>query len=402
MKKVGLAIVAYKNNYGSMLQSFATQKMISILGLYPEIIRTEGIDKEIKTAKIQYFIKRFLNPDDRKYVYSMIYSKLKKNISSDYAAKSAVRDKKYKEFLQKWFQFSKPCSSRLELSEMCKEYEDVIVGSDQLWRPSNIEGDFFTLNFVPQQINKVSYSTSFGVSVLPKFQIPKATAFLKRLNYISVREETGRELVKKLIGQNAPVVCDPSMLFDADDWMEIQQEAPIISGPYILCYFLGESSLYRSFAHRLKQETGYKIVGLLHGATYIPSDDSFPDEALYDAGPSEFVNLVRNASYICTDSFHGCVFSILHEKTFFAFRRFEEGSELSTNDRLNTLFSWTGLEERMINGNESVKKCISLEINYNTVLAKVSEKRKQSIDFLMNALGQRSYFNNKVDIKRQS
>jgi hypothetical protein len=390
MEKVGLAVVLYKKNYGSVLQSYATQKVVFNLGFHPETIRIEGIEKEIKVAKVKYFIKRCLKLNEMKYLYSKIQSILKRKFSSDYASNSTTRDKNYEKFIQKWFHFSKLCNSKLELSAMCKEYCAVIVGSDQLWRPSNIEGDFFTLNFVTDEINKIAYSTSFGVSVLPKSIVKKTNEFLNRFNYISVREESGRELVKKITGKDVPVLCDPSMLLDSDDWMEIQQIKPLISDKYILCYFLGDNSLHRSFARRLKMETGFKIIGLLHGATYIPGDDFFPDEALYDIGPSEFINLVRNAAYVCTDSFHGSVFSILYERTFFAFRRFKDGSESSTNDRLNTLFSWTGLQDRMLTGNEDVKECIVLEIKYDTVLARVSEKRKQAIDFLKNALGQNS------------
>jgi hypothetical protein len=387
MKKVGLAIVTYKHNYGSMLQSFATQKIISRLGFNPEMIRIEGIDKKIKAAKIKYFIGRIFSFEERKYIYSILRSMRKKRFSTEHARNIAIRNRKYLEFVDNYFNFSRLCSSRSELSAMCTQYAAVVVGSDQLWRPSNIEGDFFTLNFVPAKINKIAYATSFGVAVLPNRQRAKASTFLKRFNHISVREESGRDLVKTLIGHNVPVVCDPSMLLDASDWMEIQPAAPILSEPYILCYFLGDNELYRNFAQRLRNETGYKIIGLLHGAAYIPSDDVFPDYALYDVGPSEFLNLIRNASYICTDSFHGCVFSILHEKQFFSFRRFEEESELSTNDRLNTLFSWTGLKNRLLSGSENVRECIAEEINYYPVSAKVLKMRKESLEYLRNAFG---------------
>lgn len=316
MDKIGLAIVAYKKNYGSFLQSYATQKVISNLGFSPEIIRIEGVEKEINRAKFKYFMGRCFKPSEIKYLYSKIFSILKNRLSSDFAQKSKIRNKKYNDFFDSYFKHSKLCKSRSELSSMCKAYSSVVVGSDQLWRPSNIAGDFFTLTFVPIEINKIAYATSFGVSVLPRSQHKKAASFLKRIDHISVREDSGRDLVKELIGREVPVVCDPSMLLDADEWMEIQQESPIIDDDYILCYFLGDNSTYRKFAHRLKKVTGFKIIGLLHGATYIPSDDSFPDEALYDVGPSEFINLIRNANYVCTDSFHGSVFSILNKKEF--------------------------------------------------------------------------------------
>ena len=182
------------------------------------------------------------------------------------------------------------------------------------------------------------------------------------------------------------MVCDPTMMLNADEWMTIQEKKTIIKDKYILCYFMGDNTTHREFVKRLKAVTGYKIVGLLHGATYIPSDDHLVDEAPYDIGPGEFINLIRNAEYMCTDSFHGTVFSILNSTKFFSFRRYSDSSEFSTNDRLHTLLKWTGLSERMLYGTEDVQYYSELEIDFDKVLNIVEQKRKKSFEYLKSAL----------------
>jgi hypothetical protein len=98
------------------------------------------------------------------------------------------------------------------------------------------------------------------------------------------------------------------------------------------------------------------------------------------------VNLIRNAQYVCTDSFHCCVFSILNSTKFFAFRRWPDGSKFSANDRLYTLLKFTGLERRLLMGTEDVDTCIADQIDFADVLEKVAAKRQMSMEFLVKAL----------------
>lgn len=106
--------------------------------------------------------------------------------------------------------------------------------------------------------------------------------------------------------------------------MCIQPARPVVQGDYILCYFLGNNTADRQFARRLREKTGCKTVALLHLDEYIRADESYADETPFDVGPGELLNLIRNARYIVTDSFHGSVFSILNRKTFFTSRRIKK------------------------------------------------------------------------------
>ncbi len=389
MQKIGLAVVTYKDNFGSALQTYATQRVLNDLGYETGIFDISGVHKDINIKKVKYYLRRVLQRDERKYLFDNLLSRGRKktNASSDkYAENMRIRHLMYQRFNEQWLSFFPRVDGWNGLTKQSLECSHVVVGSDQLWRPSNIAGGYFTLEFVPDRIDKIALSTSFGVSELPKSMYKHAAFFLNRINSISVRENTGKRIVKNLTGRDIPVVCDPTMLLDAQKWMEIQDDKPFTDGDYILVYFMGDNPQHREFVKKLKAATGYKIVGLLHGATYVAADEGLVDEEPYDVGPSEFINLIRNAKYMCTDSFHGTVFSILHGTEFFSFRRYEDASEFSTNDRLHTLLEWTGLSERMLYGNEDVNKCIENTVDWNSVLNKVSLRRSDSMNYLRNAL----------------
>ena len=168
--------------------------------------------------------------------------------------------------------------------------------------------------------------------------------------------------------------------------MVIQPKERLIQDKYIFCYFLGKTVEYRKFAERLKEKTGYKIVSLNHLDEYVKYSDKFADEAPFDIGPSEFLNLIRNAEFVCTDSFHGTVFSLINHKKFFVFRRYKKHSKVSTNSRLNSLLKIVDLIDRMLEGEESVEDLVEKEIDYEVVDQKLEEFREESKAFLRGAL----------------
>ena len=168
--------------------------------------------------------------------------------------------------------------------------------------------------------------------------------------------------------------------------MEIQQKDRFIEEPYIFCYFIGGTQIHRDFVKRLKEETGLKIVALTHVDHYMKSDEGYADYTPYDVGPSEFLNLIRNASYVCTDSFHSTVFSILYKKEFFEFKRYTEKTKQSTNSRLDTLFDLTGIHDRMLNGDEDIQKCLDMKIDYEKVHRNLALVREESYRYLRAAL----------------
>lgn len=387
--RIGIAGVTYKENFGSALQTYATQYFLEKMGYDVRIFEIKGVHRSIHIKKLFYYSSRLFDPVELKYLLANLKSRTRKSASlptDQYAIDMQTRKQVYVEFNKKWNKMLPMVNSWKELSKQASEMHAVVVGSDQLWRPSNIVGGFYTLEFVPDNIKKISFSTSFGVPELPQKLYKKANEYLSRIDHISVRENTGADIVKSICGRNATVVCDPTMMLTAEEWMHIQDEKPFAEGKYILMYLMGDNPIQREYTKKMSKLTGCRIIGLLHGATYIAYDEDVVDEKPYNVGPSEFVNLIRNAQYVCTDSFHCCVFSILNSTPFFAFRRWPDGSKFSANDRLYTLLQFTGLNNRLLIGDEDVEKCIADVIDFQKVLEKVEEKRKISEEFLTNAL----------------
>lgn len=388
MKKTAIVSCYFQHNYGSMLQAYATQMALDKMGYENETINISGFNHEIKKAKMLYFAKASLTSDILLSKLGMAKNVLIKKFSrNQYASLSKIRADKFDAFSKKHFRVSEVYRSKEELESKCAEYySSVLVGSDQLWLPGNIAADYYTLNFVPGTVNSIAYATSFGQSSLPKDSAQKAAVFLKKIRHIGVREESGQNLVKKLTGRNVPVVCDPTLLFTGDEWMAIQKQEPIIKGKYILCYFLGNNPPHREFASRLKKETGCKIIALTHLDEYVKSDEGYADETPYDIDPADFLNLIRNAEYVCTDSFHCSVFSILYKRQFFTFRRYNRQTKQSTNSRLDTLFCMTGIHGRLLKGDETVKECLSIRTDFEMVHKKLEQVRKNSYEYLQAAL----------------
>lgn len=388
MKKTAIVSCYFQHNYGSMLQAYATQMALDKLGYENETIDISGFNREIKRAKMKYFIKASFTSDILLSKFGMAKNVFKKKLfNNDYSKLSKVRDRKFDDFSKKYFRLSEQFSSKAELGKACpKKYSSVLAGSDQLWLPGNIAADYYTLNFVPEGVNTIAYATSFGQSSLPKDSMKKAAVFLKKIRHIGVREESGQRLVKDIVGRDVPVVCDPTLLFTGEEWMSIQEEKSIVEGKYIFCYFLGNNPPHRNFAKRLREVTGYKIIALIHLDEFIKSDEGYADETPYDINPADFLNLIRNAEFVCTDSFHCTVFSILYCRKFFTFRRYERKTRQSTNSRLDTLFNSLGIKGRIMSGNEDVEKCMKLKIDYDVAYRKLRDVRNQSYKYLRKSL----------------
>lgn len=387
MKKIALVTCYFQPNYGSQLQAYATQLLFDKMNVPNETIRIDGLKKEINAAKYRYFLSHIGDVATIKDKFSTV-KKLwaLKTKGKDFKQNMAIRREMFHAFSSSRFHLSGFYGSKQELQQHAHDYEAFIVGSDQLWLPSNIEADYYTLNFVPTVIPKISLATSFGVSRLPKRQAVKAASFLRRLDFCSVREQSGQMLVKELTGRVVPIVCDPTILFSASDWENLVSPRRFYDEPYLFCYFLGNNPEQRKFVDKVRSLTGCKIVQLQHCDEYIHSDEDFPDYAPYNVGPAEFIQLIRDAEYVFTDSFHCSVFSMLYAKTFFTFRRYSSDSIVSTNGRLYSLLTLAGMENRLLRGDEDVNQCLLMPVSYDEVYHRFDELRKITRDFVEDAL----------------
>ena len=379
-KKIGCVIAYTKghNNYGTSLQGYAMLKKIQQLGYEVEVIQ---YTKRLSAWQKIKFVVNALRAGEWKNIKHRLTSKqvLKKypayaaGITERTKAVDAYKQKKLIPLFHEYIGYDALCRGSLN-------YDAVIVGSDQVWTPMSLPNKFFNLLFVDDRVRKVAYASSFGVSEIPSFQRKATGAYLDRFYKIGVREQRGKEIVEELSHQKAMVVADPTLLLTRDEWeTEISDARPNESKPYIFCYFLGTNQEARKAAKVLKEKTGYKIITIRHMDEYVSEDELFGDEAPYNVAPNDFVKYISQAAYICTDSFHCTVFSIIFHRKFMTFYRFSESSKTGRNSRINSLFDLFKLQERLYKGD--INK-ITNPIDYNSVDEKLSELRKDSIAFL--------------------
>ena len=387
MKKIAVVSCYFQKNYGSALQALATQKILDELGVENVTLNYSGIEKQIKKKKYFFYMKKMLSPQVVIGKMGYIKVRLRKKLSKSQLAKNLrLRDASIKKF-EKHFRLSKTFSDFQEISDYVSDFDAVLVGSDQLWLPSNLDADYYTLNWVPDKVKRISYATSFGVPEIPKKYYPMAKHFLERIDHLSVREQTGAKIVKDICGLDAKVICDPTMMLTSQQWMDIQQKEPLYKkNKYIFCYFLGDNPEQREFVKKLKELTGYDIVSILHLNVYVKSDEHYADYTPYDVDSAGFINYIRNAEYVCTDSFHASVFSILYKRKFFTFRRFKASYSLQTNNRIDTLLDSLSLRDRLLMNDADPSEYKDKEIDYDSVESKIEALREINMKFLKNAV----------------
>lgn len=387
MNKLALVTCYFQHNYGSQLQALATEMMCRKMGFDFETIRIDGLRPEINRAKYRYFLSRITDVQTVRDKSATVRKVLARKTNPDYARNLAIRDGIFDRFAEERFHLSRTYSSKKELGECARDYSAFIVGSDQLWLPSNIAADYYTLSYVPEDVRKIAYATSFGVASLPGKQAEAARRFLPRFNSIFVREQSGQKLVKELIGKDVPVVCDPTMMFSAYEWNELLPTIRRVEENYILCYFLGDNPWQRKWAKELAEKEGCKIVQLPNLDNYVKTDAGFADYPLYDVDPLDFVALIRDAEYVLTDSFHCTVFSNLFGKRFFTFRRYADDGTASTNSRIYSLLASLGETDRLVSSGDSVRDKLDAVCECDMPgTAAIADMRNKSYDMLKESL----------------
>ena len=384
MKPIGLVTCYFHHNYGSMLQAYATEMIMKKMGLPYETIACKRPRDYMVENKYVYYLKKLLVSDWKMWLGKRRIAKALRE-HPDFAKSFKIREKKFDFFANSYFHTSVLAENRKELELLAHNYSAFLVGSDQLWRTDSVEHGYYTLEWVPDDIPKIAYSTSIGVKRVPWFQKEKNKKFMNRFDHIALREQSACDLVKSLTGRDVSVVLDPTLLFSGDEWLHIQKSEPIAKEDYIFVYLLGDNPGQRLFIKNVQKRTGYKVIAFQHLDDYIPSDEGFADETPYNVGPAEFLNYIRNAKYVFTDSFHCTVFSILYKKRFFTFSRFSESEKQSTNTRIDNLLNIVGLEKRRITNSLSVEDIFTINDDFSHVEERLSKMKEISLSYLAEA-----------------
>lgn len=381
---IGLATPFLTNNYGTKLQAFALQSFLILNNFQCEII-------DYRFGKKQFNPKKILLSNRKQY--KMIQRSRKAMLENNPKMKQgyAVRNKQFKEFSDKYYHFSKPCYTLSDVHALAKQYKTVICGSDQIWLPSHIIEKYYTLLYLPPNVKKIAYAPSFGISRIPYFFRSDYKKMLMHFDTLTVRENEGATIVKELAGVNAEVVVDPTLLLSADNWVNMLGIAqPTLNEKYVMGYFIGNSESHRQVARAYADQIGAKLVILPHIGEFVDADEKYADFTPYDIGPAEFVNLIKNADAVFTDSFHGTVFSLIFHKEVYCFERFKNSNKNSTNSRMHSLLKNVGIENRLITSDKSI---INIDkIDYDSVQRKIDLMIKKSTELLKEALNNYEYF----------
>lgn len=382
MRKVGLCVRYNCNNYGSMLQIVATQKAIEDCGCAYEHIRYNKktlsfLLKNLNRILNPYFIRGKL----------MVLQK-RKGMAADHEVKKGneVRLKKFAEYREMYIKpYSPVYKGYSKLVGASANYVAVMVGSDQLWTPAGLQSKFYNLLFVPDDKRKIALATSFGVTEVPTNQIAQTKKFLNRIDFLSVREISGAEIIKNLTGKNVLVALDPTLLYTGKEWLDIFPYKKQYEERYIFAYFLGTNIKHRKYVERFAKKKNLKIITCPAMDEYVPYDSIFGNLKAYNVGPVEFLNLIRGAEYIFTDSFHGTIFSILNHRKFLTFDRYSDELRIGKNSRIDSLFTLLDLHERHYSFSMSLDE-IDKKIDYDSVEKKLKMLREDTWKFLRTAL----------------
>lgn len=377
-------VTPYKvNNYGTKLQAYAMQKLFDKYDDSEIVNFLTKSDSRFSAVTGKLFS---LNIWHHKITEKLMQQGMKRN--QELYKDLQIRNKAINSFDTSFLKFSEYTVGSKNLKELVKKYDCVVCGSDQLWAPRNVIADYFTLTWVPKECRIMSFSASFGITNVPIHLKAKYCKFLRRFDMIAVRENNGVSIVKDLIGEDAVVTADPTLMLDRAEWEEVSNSSNVdIRGSYIFCYFLGSNPEHRKYAEEVSKITGYKIVILPHFINFCDEDEKIGDYKLYDVTPSDFLHLIQNANIVLTDSFHASVFSFIFERKLGVFERFNAESTGSTNSRIYSLLKNLDTQNCLIKGTD-VNGFLSTEMNYTSIGNNLVGLRDKSKQYIVSALAE--------------
>lgn len=359
MKKVGIITISGNYNYGNRLQNYAMQEVYKKLGFDAETIWNNMCSQSKINFPIFVRFKNIIKP---------IFGK------TNYVKIIKERNKNFEKFTNKYIKNSEYIINHEHDNNALNEmYDYFSVGSDQVWNYTfdNMSSVDF-LKFADKS-KTIAYAPSFGISQIPYIMKDIYIDGLNHIKFLSVREDAGSKIISDLVDKRAPVVLDPTMLLDKEDYEKIEIKPKYnINKKYILLYFLGNiSEKKKKEIEEVKNKFDLDIINLMD------ITDKF-----HSSGPGEFLYLFHNAELILTDSFHACVFSIIYSKPFFVFDRDEKMSDM--NSRLDTLLGMLKLNDRKISILKKNKNIFNT--NYDDAIRIITKRRKESIKFITNSL----------------
>lgn len=364
--KIAIVTLPLHTNYGGILQCYALQTVLERMGHDVRVLSRPQYGRSYyiiyPLAVCKRLLKRFL---------------LGKDVAILKAPHQIVRQHTDR-FIHKYIhQYEK----RVWTSKIASRFDAIIVGSDQVWRPvyfQPIEEAF--LSFLgDSDIKRIAYAASFGVDNCDEYtseQLKLCSQLLQKFNAVSVRESSGISLCREYFDVNAEQMLDPTLLLDANDYrVLIRKGKTKPSKGNMLVYMLDKSEEKIALVNRIAKEKGLTPF-------WVDSSDEqkekLPLEKCIKISVEQWLRSFDDAEFVFTDSFHGCIFSIIFQKQFVVIGNKERG--LSRFTSLLELFS---LYDRLlfdVQEYEMKRKELNRSIDFKFLFDVLNKKRMCSFD----------------------
>ena len=360
--RVGILTFHFVNNFGGALQAYALRRTVEeSCGVYTELIDYRN-----------WFIR--LCDWIRLLPITTNIQEIKSGLST--MRERIARRNRFGLFTKDYNRLSRKYVNHWQLNRYPPGDDRYICGSDQVWNPYITMGVSYSyfLCFEKNSLNKIAYAPSFGTDGLSRFAEMRIGKNIKEFAFLSVREKTGQELIKKMTGREADRLIDPTFLIEKSQWEKLGRNPLSSDEPYILLYIMQRDEEVYAYAKKIKEQKGLRIVEISRYG-YQPG---FIDEILVDVGPLEFLGLFRDASFICTNSYHGLAYSVIFEKDFFLMKckRFSA--------RINNLLEMLKIEASL---EDSDQATLSADYDREYVRETIAAERERAVRYLRRSLG---------------
>lgn len=370
--RVGIVTWYSYENYGTVLQAVALNKAVQQLGYDAmDISYDPALGRLSHEAGDGSLVVRIKNK--AKYLYGLC------------PLQNETKSQLFSTFIKDNLSLTEPVESKADLRQFNHCFDAFVCGSDQVWSPRCFDSTYY-LDFVTDENRMVAYAPSFGCDSIDQYaSVDSIETLLNRFNHVAVRETTGADIVEKYTGHRPTVVLDPTLLLTAETWNQFA--VPVEEGgPYCVVYFLGDNGDNWKAALTIAKSKGLRVVAI----PVFNRDLRRPYSAQYPVGPGEFLSLISNAELVCTDSFHGMVFSTIFRRDYIAFERFNPNSKDSQNTRVYSFLEMTGAQDRLLSRNnlKGIHDFASRTTEFSRIVPRVDQKRIESIDYLRSALAE--------------
>lgn len=373
--KIGIMTFHASNNCGSMLQAYALQKTLeNKFKAEVEIINFSNENQRDMYAlfrKIDSFKDLRLN-----IVTGLFYTRFKTHYED------------YREFLKDYLKLSKgDYHTSDELKEIVQQYDILITGSDQVWNILCRDADdAYYLNFA-QNVKKIAYAPSFGATNILKVakNVEKYKNYLEDFSALSCRENNGSKWIEELVGKEVPVLVDPTLLLDSEQWnclIQNEEESVLEDGNYIFYYAFNYSEEVNKQVKMISEQL-HMPVYILDVKSWIKKAAKFGFKVTRHSGPLEFLRLIKNAALVVTTSFHGTVFSLIYHKKFWFI---DSKMHNKDDDRAYTLLHAVKMDDRMVKREEMGQVEVMQEVNYEEYENKIKQMKDKAINYLEEAI----------------